>query len=127
MDQPATEFVARFVGEVNVLEGVPDDGRVAIGGLGVPLEQATNGRPVRVVIRSYDLKFWRCPDGVATVDRVQLLGDRVKVEATIDGGTSIFAHFPRRSSLLKGIEPGSRISVEVTRARAYPAATPPAS
>jgi sulfate transport system ATP-binding protein len=73
------------------------------------------------VIRSYDLKFWRSPSGVATVHRVQPLDDRVKVEATIDGGSPIFAHFPRRSSLLRGIEPGCRIAVEVTRARAYPA------
>ncbi|HXS25183.1 MAG TPA: sulfate ABC transporter ATP-binding protein [Gemmatimonadales bacterium] len=121
MDEPATEFVARFVGEVNVLDGLACDGKVAIGALAVPVDHATTGGPVRVVIRSYDLKFWRSPNGVATVQRVQTLGDRVKVEATIDGGSPLFAHFPRRSSLLHGIEPGCRISVEVTRARAYPA------
>jgi sulfate transport system ATP-binding protein len=109
------------VGEVNVLDGLACDGKVAIGALAVPLDHAATGGPVRVVIRSYDLKFWRSPNGVATVQRVQTLGDRVKVEATIDGGSPLFAHFPRRSSLLHGIEPGCRISVEVTRARAYPA------
>jgi len=121
MDQPATEFVARFVGEVNVLDGVAGGGQAAVGALAVPVDNATDGSRVRVVIRSYDLKFWRSPSGVATVHRVQPLGDRVKVEATIDGGSPIFAHFPRRSSLLRGIEPGCRIAVEVTRARAYPA------
>jgi sulfate transport system ATP-binding protein len=121
MDEPATEFVARFVGEVNVLDGLAREGKVAIGALAVPVEHAATGGPVRVVIRSYDLKFWRSPTGLATVQRVQTLGDRVKVEATIDGGGPLFAHFPRRSSLLHGIEPGCRISVEVTRARAYSA------
>jgi sulfate transport system ATP-binding protein len=121
MDEPATEFVARFVGEVNVLDGVAGDGHAAIGALAIPVENAVDGSRIRVVIRSYDLKFWRSPNGVATVHRVQALGDRVKVEATIDGGSPIFAHFPRRSSLLHGIEPGCRIAVEVTRARAYPA------
>jgi sulfate/thiosulfate transport system ATP-binding protein len=121
MDDPATEFVARFVGEVNVLDGVAGDGRATIGSLAIPIDNAADGSRVRVVIRSYDLKFWRSPNGVATVQRVQPLGDRVKVEATIDGGSPIFAHFPRRSSLLRGIEPGCRIAVEITRARAYPA------
>ncbi len=48
------------------------------------------------------------------------LGDRVKVEAQLDGGVAIFAQFPRRSTLLHGIEPGCRIHVEVTLARVYP-------
>ncbi|MGQ0648195.1 MAG: hypothetical protein ACT4P7_11550 [Gemmatimonadaceae bacterium] len=47
-------------------------------------------------------------------------GDRVRVEAAVDGVGDIFAQFPQRSSLLHGIEPGCRIAVEVTRARAYP-------
>ena len=75
--------------------------------------------PVRVVIRAYDLKFWRDNDGVATVQRMQTLGDRVKVEARVDGAGLLFAQFPRRSSLLDGMEPGCRIAIEVTSARAY--------
>jgi sulfate transport system ATP-binding protein len=75
---------------------------------------------VRLVIRSYDLKFWRDDQGIATVERVVTLGDRVRIHATLDGAGPIVAQFPRRSSLLKGIEPGSRIAVEVTSARIYP-------
>jgi hypothetical protein len=33
------------------------------------------------------------------------------------------AQFPRRSSLLRGIEPGSPLGIEVTYARAYPSST----
>ena len=73
-----------------------------------------------LVIRCYDLKFWREDGGVGTVERLTPLGDLVKVEARLDGAGPIFAQFPRRSSLLKGIEPGCRINVEVTLARAYP-------
>jgi hypothetical protein len=46
------------------------------------------------------------------------------VEATIDGAGTLFAHFPRRSSLLRGIAPGSRVAVEVTQVRVY---SPPAA
>jgi sulfate transport system ATP-binding protein len=120
LDHPATEFVAKFVGDVNVLDATVDGETAVAGALRVPLERATNDRVVRLVIRAYDLKFWREDAGIATVTRLFPLGDRVKVEATIDGAGMLMAQFPRRSSLLRGIEPGCRIAVEVTQARAYP-------
>ena len=79
-----------------------------------------DGTPVSIVIRLYDLKFWRDDEaGIATVTRMTALGDRVKVEAVIDGAGAIFSQFPRRSSLLHGIEPGCRIHVAITLARVF--------
>ncbi len=124
VDHPATEFVARFVGEVNTLDAVVRGGRARAGALEVPLDSFPEGAPARLVIRSYDLKFWEAEEGIATVRRVRPLGDRVRVEATIDGAGTLFANFPRRSSLLRGIAPGSRVAVEVTQVRAY---APPAA
>ena len=121
LDHPATEFVAKFVGDVNVLDAQVEHDAAVAGALRVPLERATTDRAVRLVIRAYDLKFWREDAGMATVTRLFPLGDRVKVEATIDGAGTLMAQFPRRSSLLRGIEPGCRIAIEVTQARAYPA------
>ncbi|HEU0300430.1 MAG TPA: sulfate/molybdate ABC transporter ATP-binding protein [Longimicrobium sp.] len=120
LDAPATEFVARFVGEVNVLDGRMDGGHAEVGALRVPLHHPPESRGVRLVIRAYDLKFWKSDEGPAVVRRVLPLGDRVKVEAQIDGAGTVFAQFPRRSSLLEGIEPRTRIAIEVTHARAYP-------
>jgi len=54
--------------------------------------------------------------------RVLPLGDRVRVEAEIDGVGPVFAQFPRRSSLLQGVEPGCRLGIEVTTHRAWPSA-----
>ena len=121
LDEPATEFVARFIGNVNVLEGVSRGDEVQVGALRVKVSDAPPASDVRLVIRSYDLKFWRDDAGVASVRRVITLGDRVRVEAVIDGAGPVFAHFPRRSSLLRGIEPGARIAVSATHVRAYPA------
>ena len=64
---------------------------------------------------------------MATVERMVLLGDRVRVHAVVDGAGPIVAQFPRRSSLLRGIEPGCRIHVEVTTARTYPTPNTPAA
>jgi sulfate transport system ATP-binding protein len=122
LDHPATEFVARFIGEANVYEGVARAGRVAVGQLQVPAEALADGTPVSAVLRFYDLKFWKEEPGIARVTRTMTLGDRVKVEAVIDGGPVIYSQFPRRSSLLAGIEPGCRIQIEVTLARLYPQA-----
>ncbi|MBX6364147.1 MAG: sulfate ABC transporter ATP-binding protein [Gemmatimonadetes bacterium] len=128
LDDPATEFVARFIGDVNVLDGVVRAGEATVGALRVPVARVTavppgERVPVRLVIRSYDLKFWRAEDGgVATVRRVITLGDRVRVEAMVDQAGPLFAQFPRRSSLLHGVAPGVRIGIEVTAARAYPLA-----
>lgn len=131
LEHPETEFVARFVGEVNVFDATMQSGKACVGPLSAqaavgPLsakdrELPPDGTPVRLVIRSYDLKFWRDDAlGAATVKRVITLGDRVRVEAVLDSSEPIFAQFPRRSSLLRGIENGCRIAVEITHARAWP-------
>jgi sulfate transport system ATP-binding protein len=120
LDQPATEFVARFIGDVNVLRAEVRDGVAVAGPLRIALDRPVESGRARVVVRSYDLKFWREDPGMATVTRVAALGDRVRVDAELDGGMPIFAQFPRRSSLLHGVSAGARIHVEVTLARAFP-------
>lgn len=120
LEEPASEFVARFVGDVNAYESTVSGGFAPVGGIKVAANGFADGAQVRVVLRFYDLKFFRADPGVATVMRVLPLGDRVRVEAELDGAGPIVSQFPRRSSLLRGIEKGSRIDVEVTHARVYP-------
>lgn len=121
LDHPATEFVARFIGEANIYQSIVTNGYAAIGPLQVATTNITDGTNVSIVLRFYDLKFWRDDTGgMAKVVRMIPLGDRVKVEAILDGVGSIFSQFPRRSSLLHGIESGCRIHIEVTLARIYP-------
>jgi sulfate transport system ATP-binding protein len=121
LENPASEFVARFIGDVNVLDAHIENGVATVGSLRVPVEHDHRSARSRLVIRSYELKFWCNPDGPAVVRRIIPLGDRVRVEAAIDGGGALVGQFPRRSSLLHGIEPGVRVAVEVTRFRAYAA------
>jgi sulfate transport system ATP-binding protein len=118
LDEPASAFVAGFVGEVNVLAAVVRAGRATAGSLSAEVHGAPDGH-AELVVRVHDLKFWREDPGVATVERVVTLGDRVRVHAAADGVGPIVAQFPRRSSLLRGLVPGSRIQVQITRARAY--------
>jgi sulfate transport system ATP-binding protein len=119
LEHPSTEFVARFIGEANVYDGVIRGGRAWLGPIPTPATGLRDG-PARVVIRSYDVKLWSDDRGPAVVDRVLPLGDRVRVEARIDGNLPIFAHFPRRGGVPQGMAPGRRVGVEVTHARAFP-------
>jgi sulfate transport system ATP-binding protein len=119
LDHPETAFVNEFVGDVNALRGVVRDGHAEVGALRVKAEGHTPGQDVRVLIRTYDLKMWRDDTGIATVTAMSALGDRVKVTTQLDGGAELQAQFPRRSSLLRGVEPGCRVAVEVTLARVY--------
>ncbi|HEX7478763.1 MAG TPA: sulfate ABC transporter ATP-binding protein [Polyangiales bacterium] len=121
LDNPESEFVARFVGEVNVFPATVRGQTAHSGALEARLRDSAPSGLAHLVIRSYDLKLWREDPGVATVQRVVTFGDRVRVQALVDGAGPIIAQFPRRSSLLKNIEPGCRVQIEVTTARAYPA------
>jgi sulfate transport system ATP-binding protein len=124
LDDPATEFVARFVGDVNVYDAVVRDGRIALGQLAIPVPRHPEGTAVRLVIRPYDIKLFRVESaGLAVANRVLPIGDRVRVEATLRDGRPLVAQFPRRSSLLRGVEAGCELGVEVTHARAYPLTT----
>jgi len=120
LDEPTNEFVARFVGEVNVFESLVRDGLAEIGPVRVPVKAIEDG-PARLVVRCYDIRVWRAEQGVATVTRVMSFGDRVKVEATIDGGAGFVAIIPRRSNLLTGVEVGCRVDIEISHLRVYPA------
>lgn len=123
LDQPETEFVARFVGEVNVFPAKIEGDQATAGSLQARIQGDKPLGPANLVIRAYDLKLWREDPGIATVQRVVTFGDRVRVQADVDGAGPIVAFFPRRSSLLRGITPGCRAQIEVTTARAYAAAS----
>ncbi len=120
VDRPKTPFVNEFVGDVNTLTGVIEDGHARIGALRVPAQGRAAGTKVRAFVRTYDLKMWRDEAGIATVTHMHALGDKVKVSTKLDGAGELLAQFPRRSSLLRGVEPGCRVAVEVTLARIYP-------
>jgi sulfate transport system ATP-binding protein len=119
LDDPSTEFAARFFGDVNVFGATVKGGRAHAGDVSAAVDSIPDGTQVRLVIRSYDLKLWREDNGPGVVKRLTPLGDRVRVEAEFPGAGPILAHFPRRSSLLRGVEPGCKVAIEITHARAY--------
>jgi sulfate transport system ATP-binding protein len=118
LDHPATEFIARFVGDVNVLDATARRGQAHAGALRVPVDVADGD--VRLVIRAWDLRFRPSADGTASVRRVVHLGDRVKVEAQVDGAGLLCAQLSRYDEALRELEPGARVEVDVAHVRSYP-------
>jgi len=119
LDAPANIFVNTFVGEVNTFVGHIAEGKAVLGPLKLQAPDYRDNQAVRVLVRTYDLKLWCANPGVATVERLTALGDRVKVLARLDGGQSVIAQFPRRSSLLKGVTTDVRVDIEITLGRVY--------
>lgn len=96
VDAPRTEFVARFVGEVNVVEGVVGaDGLLSAGGLSMRIPAGSKvGDRLRAVLRSHELHLEMDPRGLGVVRRVVPLDDRARVELSLNGA-SLVARVPR--------------------------------
>jgi sulfate transport system ATP-binding protein len=116
-EAPASAFVASFLGDVNVLEGITDDdGILALGRLRLRLD-APPATSVRVAIRTSDVELSPASgsDAHATIARVADLGEQLQIEATLDDGPTLRARRPRRDH--PELAPGARVRVHahVTR------------
>jgi sulfate transport system ATP-binding protein len=121
LDHPATEFVSRFVGEVNVIRARGSDRIATAGSLRIPLAESAADGEVNVIIRAYDFDVKREEPGNATIERVVTLSDRVRVQADVDGLGRVIAHFTRRSSTIGEVTVGCRVTLTAVKGRAYPA------
>jgi len=112
---PASRFVAEFLGDNNVLDGVAEDGRVAVEGPGgtvaFDVEGALppTGRPVAVSIRPENITLG--PGSVtlsATVETVEFLGDAYRVHCAWGDRTLLMkavADAPPAGDVSLGIDP----------------------
>jgi sulfate transport system ATP-binding protein len=100
-DRPATPFVYEFLGGVNRLEGVVEDGWLRLGAASFPLHSDRSGPASAVAyVRHHDLDLsWRPigPAGFpARVTRVHAVGPRLRVElARLDAAGQLQAELPR--------------------------------
>jgi sulfate transport system ATP-binding protein len=120
LDHPATEFVARFVGNVNVFDGRVEDGQAGFAGLRLPTAGIADGEAVRVVVRTDDIQLrpTSC-NGSAVVTRMVPTGLGFRVEARMDQGQDVVAQMPRRGGMADNLAPGQRVNIEVLSARFF--------
>lgn len=117
-NEPATDFVATFVGETNRVEGLVRHGVVEWGPfkfLPSPnLKEATKAtvlfRPIDVYVSSHQEK-----DGISGIIRAtRFLGSLEEIQINLEGDLSILAQMPKGVALESGFVVGKRVFVKVT-------------
>jgi ABC-type Fe3+/spermidine/putrescine transport system ATPase subunit len=125
-DRPRSSFVAGFVGDTNLLEGVVTEAngqhaRVDLGQLGIvgggTYDRLDPGQRVKVSIRPTDVNVAKAEPGeAAMVQDAVLVGGHVEMKIT-GGSEELIAHVPRSAGLPPGQE--VRLSVESDRVRVF--------
>lgn len=118
-EHPQSRFVADFIGEINLLDGVVSNGAVTLGGGYVlPLDHAVAaGTPVNVALRPEQLRISRSddqvPDGASrvegTIGRRVYFGESYYYEVSTPAGLLDVRQENRPGLAL--LEPGERVVV----------------
>jgi spermidine/putrescine ABC transporter ATP-binding subunit len=119
-DEPATPFVADFIGDMSTLVGTLEGDRVAIPGggrvpIGRRLVEAPNGTEVTVGLRpeGAELRLGDA-DVTGTVVTAMVLGDRLQVVVRLGGGQELLVRQGRsaQDADLAALGPGDEVGVE---------------
>jgi ABC-type Fe3+/spermidine/putrescine transport system ATPase subunit len=125
---PATEFVAKFIGEVNVLPGQLYRGAAYAGNLAIRMEG--NGIPhyggtVKVLLRPEDVTL--LPPGIAEagqthahVESVSWLGAHLRVEIATEEGYPLTALLQRSHPMAERLSAGDTVRVTALRGSVLP-------
>ena len=125
---PATEFVARFVGEANILPGQMYRGYAYAGSLAIRMVgngAGGDGSAVKVILRPEDISIR--PAGTAeagqagaTVASASFLGSHLRVELTTEEGYALTALVLRSHAMAERISRGDQVRVGALRGTVLP-------
>jgi sulfate transport system ATP-binding protein len=119
-DQPANEFVARFIGVMNVLEPEVRGGIARIGELEFPAHDQPDGQRLRIGFRPYavqissDLTAYRYH---AVLRRTFFLGVLLRVELELPSGLTIRARMSKEDYANQALEDGREVSFQIRQFR----------
>jgi sulfate transport system ATP-binding protein len=119
-DQPANEFVARFIGVMNILEPQVRDGVARYGELEFPTRGLAEGQKLRIGFRPYavqissDLSQYRYQ---AVLRHTFFLGVLLRVELELPSGLTIRARMTKEEYAQQGLEDGKKVSFQIRQYR----------
>ncbi len=118
-DQPATPFVAGFVGAANVLHGEVVGGHVHLGSIRIPgAAHLDEGAAAAAFVRPHDVHVASGDGDVAAViQRVASLGWLSRVSLKLPGGETLVAHVPNDE--LNGVGEGDTIQIDLRNPKAF--------
>jgi sulfate transport system ATP-binding protein len=119
-DEPASPFVASFVGTSNVLQGKVEGGQVKIGGLSLPLTGVEGeGHAATVFARPHDVILTADHvHGAAKVDRVVRYGGKVRAELKLAGGEDVVVEADDAEAP-RDLAAGSEVGVHIRAASVF--------
>lgn len=132
-EQPANEFVARFIGVMNILEPEVREGVARIGEMEFPAHGQAEGQKLRIGFRPYavqistDLTQYRYR---AVLRRTFFLGVLLRVELELPSGLTIRARMSKEEYSQQGLEDGKEVTFQIRQYRVLAreaAALPPES
>jgi sulfate transport system ATP-binding protein len=120
-DDPATPFVAGFVGSANVLHGYVSAGHVRLGAFRLPgAEHLEEGAPASAFVRPHDVHV-ASPQGdgdvPAVIERIATLGWLARLWLRLPGGEHLVAHVPHGE--LHGAQEGDEIWIDLHNPKAF--------
>jgi sulfate transport system ATP-binding protein len=117
-ERPENEFVARFIGVMNVLELEVKNGIGHVGDLSFKLPVADG--PARIGFRPYavqisaDLALYRFQ---ATLVRTYFLGIMLRLELETDSGVTIRCRMTKEDYAVLGLQDGQKVSFQIRQYR----------
>ena len=124
-EEPASPFVMRFLGAVNVFQGHVEGDRAYVQDLEFAAPGGAGRQPAHVFVRPHELEVHRAavPGSLpATVNRLVPLGAAVRVELTAaDHGGAVEVELDVRRSEALALAPGDRVHLSPRRVRVFPA------
>ncbi|MDX1950973.1 MAG: ABC transporter ATP-binding protein [Verrucomicrobiota bacterium] len=118
-EHPNNEFVARFIGVMNVLELEVQNGTGRTGGLEFPMSNVPDG-PARIGFRPYavqvsnDLQQYRYN---AMLRRTYFLGVMLRLELELPSGLTVRARITKEDYSRLGLEDGRQVSFQIKQYR----------
>ncbi|MBL9172482.1 MAG: ABC transporter ATP-binding protein [Verrucomicrobiales bacterium] len=119
-EQPANEFVARFIGVMNVLEMKVTGGAARLHELALPSHGAAEGQTLRVGFRPYAVQISGRTDELryrGRIKHVYFLGVMLRVELETPSGLTIRARVSKEDFTRHGIGEGDEVSFQIRNYR----------
>lgn len=119
-EQPANEFVARFIGVMNVLEPEVKDGAARIGELEFPTHGQAEGQKLRIGFRPYAVQI--SPDLTqyryrAVLRHTFFLGVMLRLELELPSGLTVRARMSKEEYSHLNLEDGKEVSFQIRNYR----------
>lgn len=123
-DEPATEFVAQFVGESNFIESeVNQPELVTWGAFKFSVHGLALGRRVRIYFRPHDVYVTSAPETLqvrATIAKTRFRGPQIELSLDVGENKQILAHIPKGVFIASGFREGQTVYVGITAFHVFP-------